>query len=151
MTVTVTVFASISDTDTGTNTLEYPIYNRVQNAVDQKQEQRDQTCEDKNHNRGFYNRIAIRPGYFKPFQAYVFNIIDYFFHHYFFNFGRGGRNRTLTKGFGDLYSTVELHPCKVLVRLRRFAATPRCSIFQRSPCSFEKLARPLFYCPTMPI
>ena len=26
-------------------------------------------------------------------------------------FGRGSRNRTHTKGFGDLYSTVELCPC----------------------------------------
>ncbi len=26
--------------------------------------------------------------------------------------GRGSRNRTHTKGFGDLYSTVKLCPCK---------------------------------------
>src|SRR5690625_3672226 len=26
-------------------------------------------------------------------------------------YGRGSRNRTHTKGFGDLYSTIELYPC----------------------------------------
>ena len=29
--------------------------------------------------------------------------------------GRGSRNRTHTKGFGDLYSTVKLCPCKMVV------------------------------------